>query len=242
MAKFDLDDVAPGKKSKPAGWLAAAVVLILAGGFATAYYLPLKGAHALLMTEHEALAAKTQELDAALKSSGADLKSTSEDREKLKTALREASEKEDSFTKEAETLRAAAQKGLEKLVSAKHVSITETRLGADAQAKAALLFRPNSSKVLPFASKFACGAAAGLAGHSDATITARVAPDEKDKEGFTKASEKAAAIADLLRASCKLSPAQVRLSVGSDAGSAGEIHLLVEAGKPPSFSPASLLN
>lgn len=241
MAKFDVDD-APAKKSRPTGWLAAAVVLIGAGGFAAAYYLPLKGAHALLMSEHEALATKKQELDTALQSSGANLKTTAAEREKLKQALVDASEKEASFTKEAESLRAATQKGLEKLVNAKHVSLEEVPLGADARAKAMLIFRPNTAKVLPFAAKFACGSAAGLSGRSGATITVGVAPDAEDKEGYVKASEQAATLADLLRSSCKLNPAQVRLAVGPEVGAQGDVHLRLEAGRAPTFSPTALLD
>src|SRR5690606_13753704 len=102
------------------------------------------------------------------------------------------------------------------------------------------LFRPNSAKTLPFASKFACSAAPGLSGNSSATVTVEVAASD-DKDGFAKASEQAAVIADLLRTSCKLSAAQVDLAIRSSAA-AGAITLRIETGRPPAFSAASLLN
>lgn len=240
MAKFELDD-APTKKSKPTGWLAAAVVLILAGGFAGAYYLPLKTAHGLLMNEHEALAKKTQELDSALKSSGADLKTTLAEREKLKQALKDASDKEAEYSKEVDALRASIDKAFEKHVSAKYVTIESAPAGAAATAKSNLLFRPNTAKTLPFASKFACSVTPSLLDGSRATVTVEVAPTE-DKDGFAKASEQAAVIADLLRTSCKLSANQVDLAVRASSP-AGAVTLRVETtDKAPAFSPATLLN
>lgn len=231
MAKFDFDEAAPVKKPTPVGWIFAGLVTILGAGFAFAFYVPLTNAHNLLVEKHEELAKKTQELDQALKSSGADLKSSADQLSTLQKSVDEAKSQQESYEGEIESLSAAAKKGLDKLIAAKHVTFAREGTTVRATAKGALVFRPKSSAPLPFASKFACGGAAAVTGK--ASLAVQVEPSLDDKDGFTRAGEQAGALADMLRSTCKLEAAQVRVSLSSSGGKPGDVTLLFSAGEPP---------
>jgi hypothetical protein len=232
MAKFDFNEGLPAKKPSRAGWVVAGLVAILGGGFVGAFYLPLNQAHALLMTKHEQLASKTQELDQALKKSGATLKSSSAQLSEVQKALDDAKSAESAFAGEVSALAAQGKKGLDKLITAKHVSATSNEFEARFSSKGNLVFRPNSAAVLPFASKFVCPGASAVSGKPSASVTIQVSPSSEDKDAYAKAGEQAGALADLLRSACKVPASQVRASVaGSDKP--GEVSVVLSPGRPP---------
>lgn len=232
MAKFDFNEGLPAKKPSRAGWIVAGLVTILGAGFVAAFYLPLNQAHALLMTKHEELATKTQELDQALKTSGASLKSSSSQLSTMQKTLDDAKSAESSYSSEIESLSAQGKKGLDKLITAKHVSASSTSSEARFSAKGALMFRPKSATLLPVAKQFVCAGASAVNGKSSSSLTVQVTPSSEDKDAYAVAGEQAGALADLAVSSCKVPPAQVRALVAA-SDQPGQVSLLLSPGAPP---------
>jgi|GEM_PF-4158180 len=232
MAKFDFNEGLPAKKPSRAGWVVAGLVTILGAGFVAAFYLPLNQAHALLMTKHEELASKTQELDQALKTSGANLKSSSSQISTMQKTLDEAKAAESSYSSDVAALAAQGKKSLDKLITAKHVSASSDSSEARFSAKGTLIFRPKSATVLPFAKQFVCGGASAVSGKSSSSVTLQVTPSSEDKDAYATAGEQAGALADLIVSACKVPSAQVRAAVAA-SDQAGQVSLLLSPGAPP---------
>jgi hypothetical protein len=233
MAKFDFNEGAPTKKTSPTGWIFAGLATVLGAGFAGAFYLPLSSAHQLLMSKHEELAKKTQELDKELKSSGANLKSSSAQLSAMQQVLDEAKSDQSAYESQVSSLASATKKGFDKLVAARQATFESTASGASVAAKGALIFRPKSAAVLPFATKFACATTGALTANSKATVSVRVEPDTAAKDGFATAAGQAGAIADVLRTSCKVDAGRVKVGLSSGKSEAGSVTLELSTGEAP---------
>ena len=222
LSELDLDERALVRKQRPIGWFAAGLLAIVLLGFFVAYHAPLVSAHDLLVKEHGTLAQKAKELDHALVETRKKLDDIERERGDLKRSADERTSVSGARRARLESAGGTAKKQLEKLVTARIVSVDVGEAAVDVGFDEKKLFLPGSSKVAPPLGKLLCGAVESAAQKGDLSIVARTTPEKAgDAEAWTKASEKAASLAGWLELSCKIPAAAVVAEVSGGAADAG---------------------
>lgn len=205
LSELDLDERALVRKQRPIGWFAAGLLAIVLLGFFIAYHAPLVSAHDLLVKEHGTLAQKAQELDHALVETRKKLDDIEKERGDLKRSADERTNASGALQARLESAGGTAKKQLEKLVTARIVSVDVSETAVDVGFDEKKLFLPGASKVSPQLGKLLCGAVESAAQKGDLALVARTTPEKPgDAEAWTKASEKAASLAGWLEVSCKI--------------------------------------
>jgi hypothetical protein len=236
MSSFGTEEMLLAKKPKPVGWMVAGLMGLGLAALGLGYYMPLLKAHTMLIDAHDVLAKKAAGLDGQLRTQGSSLSETTARRDALERVLSEAAEKESAFSQKAASVRSGLESALAKLVQAKQATLRTAGPAAVAVTPQNLLFRPQSEKTLPFASKFACTVAKALPKSSGAELVVNVLAS--DAASLPAAAARAGSLAQVLVESCHVDAAQVRAM--ARAGSEEVVEVTVSPGEAPRLQAESI--
>lgn len=229
---FDLeaDEQALTKKPKPWGWFMAGALCIALGTFAFSYYLPLRQTHLKLVAEFENLAQKSQELDHALRGKTQALSDTESARSSLQRFVDAGIDAERALSVKLESSAATANNQLEPFVKAKLLELNAEPDKLLLDFKEALLFRPGTTTTSPQAKGPLCKVAALLSADNSWVVSIQVPVDAQAKEPWPQASEKAAALAELLETTCSNDSTRIRIQLQQKQPKAQDGRIILAVG------------
>jgi flagellar motor protein MotB len=218
LADIDLDEQALIKKSRPWGWFAAGVATIGLLAFGLGYTLPLQRAHALLASEHEALAQKARELDQALGKAQSSLASTESARGGLQQKVTKVTEARQALKSTLEVAAATIERQVAGLVKAKVVQLTPAEEHLDVVIQQKKLFLPRSANLNPGLTSSLCKMLSPLDQDKGLRVEITVPVVAEEKEPWKMAGEQAAAIAQTISDKCSTPAGRLRTGASADAG------------------------
>ncbi len=237
---MDPDEQALVKKPKPVGWFVAGGVFIVAATAFAAYYFPLSSAHNKLVTEHEALAKKSAELDQALKAERATLEKTEGSRAALQKFVDSGVATEKERKGRLQTVLATVERELAPFVKAKLLEIKSDSEGILLTFDERAMFRPGSSASGPSAKRTLCKAVTGITGAKDFTVEATTRAKSDDSKYWETATERAKNVAEILDKSCSVPGHKIRAVAdqpSSGDSNAPALVLQLRLDRDKAFSP-----
>ncbi len=214
---------------RPWGWFFAGLIAVGSAGFALAYYVPLRGAHSTLVGEHETLGRKAKELDHALVTTTAKLKTTEEQRATLQAAKDKEASAAAAVRQKLEVTAATIANTLAVPIKYRRLAIETAPSQLTLRIGKRWVYLPASARVSGSGQQLLCSAMRPLAQESSLMVTASVpvAPDAPIKD-WSLAGEQAASLAAILLQGCGAKGKDVRAEtrVGQD-GVGDEVRLIV---------------
>lgn len=220
---MDIDDEQSfAKKPKPIGWFVAGAVTIGSLTLALSHYLPLKSAHQTLVSQHDQLAQKSAELDHALKTDRTALAATDARKKTLERFIAAGAQAETELSTALEVASATAQNQLAPFIKAKLVQHSVEGGGLTLTFADKLMFRGPTSALAPQAGATLCKAVTPLVTEKDWVVRPLTASAPGDKKYWETASERAAALAQVLEAKCKIARDRIHTEVRGSTAADGE--------------------
>jgi hypothetical protein len=223
LADLDLDEQALIKKSRPWGWFAAGLCLLAVLGLGLGYAFPLQRAHALLVSEHEALAQKARELDQALGKATSSLSKTESERGGLEDKIDRVKDARQSLKTSIEVAAATVEQQVPGLVKSKAVQVTPSDERLDVFIQKKTVFLPRTTKLNPGIASNLCKMLAPLGKDKGLKLDLVVPVASEEKEPWKTAGEEAASLAQEVCERCETAADRVRAVASADPAMAGKV-------------------